>query len=286
MTKILIPTDFSENSKKTIRFALQFATQMAGSELIFYHVLDIAQPSVWTDKQFGEFIAKEKDRKIKILHQFVRTIAIAAKFDVPEYHCEVDWGTTVGGCIQAYGEKNAIDYACIGMCSDEEDDHDKDENEERMFGQYAKYLLIHAKFPIIVVPEAYRIQTLEMIFYASDLENISGELYQVQQLANKLGINTIEAYNYIIPFESPKITSKRAEIMEIYPSGNTSFHVAESKTGYLIIKQLQEDINQTRHALSVLFAKPDSSWYEKMFALSPEREMNFQSKVPMLVLRK
>lgn len=44
MKKVLVTTDFSENSKAGIRFAIQWASQQRLS-LIFVHVLHILRPT-------------------------------------------------------------------------------------------------------------------------------------------------------------------------------------------------------------------------------------------------
>ena len=58
MKKILVATDFSNNSKAGLRFALQWSTREK-LELIFLHALHILRPIQWTDSYFLKCAEKE-----------------------------------------------------------------------------------------------------------------------------------------------------------------------------------------------------------------------------------
>jgi hypothetical protein len=51
MDKILAPTDFSNNSRRGMRFAMQWATQQK-MEIVFLHVYHPVSYLNWTVKEF------------------------------------------------------------------------------------------------------------------------------------------------------------------------------------------------------------------------------------------
>ena len=52
MNKIVVTTDFSNNSKKGILFAMQLAKQHH-YELVFYNVVQIYMPTIWDNVYYG-----------------------------------------------------------------------------------------------------------------------------------------------------------------------------------------------------------------------------------------
>ena len=59
MKKILVTTDFSANSKKAIRFAMQLASQN-NYKLVFYNVTTVMEkPSIWDIIYYGNYESAE-----------------------------------------------------------------------------------------------------------------------------------------------------------------------------------------------------------------------------------
>ena len=54
MKKILVPTDFSANSRAGVRFAIHWATQQK-LDLVFVHVLNILRVTSWSDRYFAKY---------------------------------------------------------------------------------------------------------------------------------------------------------------------------------------------------------------------------------------
>ena len=54
MTKILVTTDLSANSKAGIRFAAQLALK-TGADLVFYNVIGVMKPTSWSDKKYKSY---------------------------------------------------------------------------------------------------------------------------------------------------------------------------------------------------------------------------------------
>jgi nucleotide-binding universal stress UspA family protein len=55
MKKIIVPTDFSVNSKAGVRFAVHWATRQK-LELVYVHVLHILRATRWSDAYFEKYV--------------------------------------------------------------------------------------------------------------------------------------------------------------------------------------------------------------------------------------
>lgn len=76
MKRILVPKDFSINSKKGIPWATPLK-----SELIFIHILYKLRPTQWTDEYFAKYSAlEEKNAKIKRLFKLYQLYLLPVKF--------------------------------------------------------------------------------------------------------------------------------------------------------------------------------------------------------------
>ena len=113
MKKVLVPTDFSANSKAGIRFALQWASQ-ENIELVFIHVLHILRASRWTDSYFIKYAEQEElicDEKFEkhIADIFKKHIG-----KVPKYSKVIIRGIAPDLSILEYCRKHKnIDYVCL-----------------------------------------------------------------------------------------------------------------------------------------------------------------------------
>ena len=88
MTKILVTTDFSANSKAAVRFAIQLASQHK-YELTFFHSYYILKPFSWNDVEFENY---EREAATKIsteLERFVLSIYKSAGTKPKNIKCVV-----------------------------------------------------------------------------------------------------------------------------------------------------------------------------------------------------
>jgi nucleotide-binding universal stress UspA family protein len=89
--KIIVPTDFSTNSKAGIRFAIQLASQN-DSTLVFYHCMELLKPMKWTNGQFNTYVKNQLSSMEGQLKTFVEKCydsgAVKGKFE-----CVVERGS-------------------------------------------------------------------------------------------------------------------------------------------------------------------------------------------------
>src|SRR6478735_5560008 len=91
MDKILAPTDFSTNSKRGMRFAMQWATQQK-LEIVYLHVYHPVSYPNWTEKEF-ELNSGRQAAKLRIqLKKFVENLYKTTHVKPGKYSCVVIQG--------------------------------------------------------------------------------------------------------------------------------------------------------------------------------------------------
>lgn len=165
--RILLPVDFSSNSRVAVYYALELFPQEENTFILFH----CAKPETIEaeKKQFDEFIATlSTDRKFETLTATGVT-AVAIK------SCALD-------C--------EADIVVLGR-------HGKLNNPENVFGKTISALMGNIETPLIVVPEAHRSTIPKKIIYASDLTNINEELKGIIRFAKRF--NALIHILHIVP---------------------------------------------------------------------------------------
>ena len=105
MKKILITTDFSNQSKAAIRFAIQLAAQ-AHVHLTFFHAYKVLRPSQWNDKVFSSYENSQESLNEKKLTAFVKTIYRSQNITSVDFDCIAHHQRSSDPEIMNYAENN------------------------------------------------------------------------------------------------------------------------------------------------------------------------------------
>lgn len=166
MKKILVPVDFSANSKKAIRFAIQFAAQ-SKSEIIFFHVVNIPEPP--GDAIIGyAYVAGFEKNEIEHCQAYLDRLIKKVYSDLlpkgVKFTCVCQLGNNVPHEIIDYATKIKASFICTGARGNS--------IMARWFGTVATHLIVHSPIPVFVIPKNYRHKPLTGICYASDMPQI------------------------------------------------------------------------------------------------------------------
>jgi nucleotide-binding universal stress UspA family protein len=275
MEKILVTTDFSTNSKAGIRFAIQLASQ-TNSELIFYNVIQILKPTVWSVLKWNNYAAEEIESHQKKLKKFIQAIYKTSNLEEPNYKCVSEVATEVDEQIVSFAKKIKANYICMSTKGAG--------NIQKIFGTNASALITSSPIPVVVVPHTYRIKPITSIWYASDYENLKPELTAVTKFNQELQAHINITHYYMANiFEDEK---KTKTIIAKNQSEKVQFNSIKRNIGYSLVQQIQTDVKKLKPSLLVLFTKQNRSWFERWFLSSKTAELTFDLKTPMLVFRK
>jgi nucleotide-binding universal stress UspA family protein len=277
MERILVTTDFSGNSRAGIRFALQLAAQRE-AELIFYHIIEVMQPTSWSDKKFHAFSeAKNREFRNK-LESFVEGIARKDGFSKGNYKYVTQIGAVdIPGMIIKCAKHYKAGYICMstrgaGAFA-------------KLFGTVASGMITYSTIPLLIIPHGYRLKPINCVFYASDFASLGTELKTVLKFSTPLNAKVkVYHYDYLLHVDVNK--RKLEKLAEKNASPGVTFTFRRQEIERSLSEHLENDIKKEKASIVVLFTKQNRNWFDKLFARMEARDMAFNAEIPLLIFRK
>jgi nucleotide-binding universal stress UspA family protein len=277
MKKILVPTDFSANSKSGIRFAIYWAS-LQKLELVFIHVLHILRPSQWTDIYFAKY-AEEEEKFCKTkFEKFIGGIYRNMNANPGKHSFVIIQGISADITILDYCRKNHdIEYICVSTRGAGKFN--------KIFGTNTGNLITKSQVPVIAIPKTYKVADVKSVLYASDFHNYPEELNRVVCFALPLKAK-IEVVHFTWPDEiifDEKIFE--AALKNRYKYG-LKVHYEKNDGSLSIVQHIQKQIKIRKPSVVIMFTNQDRTFFQKLFLSSKAEELSFQLKVPLLVFNK
>jgi nucleotide-binding universal stress UspA family protein len=276
MSKILVTTDFSVNSKAGIRFSLQLAKQTK-SKLIFFNAQSLPKPTRWSEEKYNAYVTAELKKTQTRLKRFVDTVCQQTGSKAREAQFVAVEGQEVDRSVIEHAKKIKASYICMstrgaGIL-------------KRLVGTNASAILTSSPIPVIVVPKTYRISPISNILYSSDMDSLNGELKKVMAFAKPLKA-AIEVYHYdfLLPLREAKMNLDKKAAK--YKSSKIKFHFDKFHVEHSLAHHLQKDVLKAKPSLMVMFTKQNRGWYDRLFLPSKSAAISFDTKTPILVFRK
>jgi nucleotide-binding universal stress UspA family protein len=261
MDKILVPTDFSNNSKPGIRFAIRMAARSKAS-LIFIHIVN--------------FEGDVEKSKVK-LERFIQTIYQSMRLDVLDVSTEVIKGFKADVSILDYCSQHPdINYICISTRGAS--------FLNKILGTNTSNLIEKASIPVIAIPTGYRVKPLNNLLYATDLENLENELQVVVDYARPKGLSV-----EILHFTSPStmdLEAKLNESLEVKMNYPLKIRIVKNDDSHPLLKNLQHQIDKIKPSMICLFTNNKRTFFEKIFLSSLTQDISYKTNVPILAYKK
>lgn len=274
---ILAPTDFSNNSKSGLRFAIQLASQHKKVELTFFHSYHIMRPTSWSDEVFRAHERKETTRIKNKLISFVKNVYKKMNIVPGKIKCVITSSVLPGSSIREYAETNKFSYICISTRGAG--------GIKKIFGTNTSNLINHSSVPVIAVPCNYRVNRIKNILYASDLLNLENELKRVVAFAKPFKLK-VELLHFIYPFEimiEKKFMNKMIKKVSGY---NIKLHLKNVAIERNLISNIEDLVKKTKPSILVMFTRQNRTFFQKMLFSAKSSEYSFNTKVPLLVYNK
>jgi nucleotide-binding universal stress UspA family protein len=271
--KIIVPTDFSTNSKAGIRFAIQLASQN-NSTLVFYHCMELLKPMKWTDGQFNTYVKNQlASMKVQLTSFVEKCYETAAK---GKFECVVERGADPKKSVVKYAvaiKASAICMATRGAGK-----------VKKVIGTNSSGILSTSPVPVFVIPSGYRKMPITNIVYASDLGDFKSELKRVTEFSKPINGN-LYVYHYTEKLEEPDTRKKLLTLQSQYTKTGVAF-VFDKFDDKSFAENFEEDLKTEKASLGILFTNQKRNWFDKLFQGSNSAEVSFTSKIPILVFAK
>ena len=277
MKKILVPTDFSTNSKSGVRFAIHWASQQK-IELVFVNVLYILRATRWSDAYFEKYAEQEKELCSTKFEKFIAGIFRQMNVKVGKYSTVIIEGISADISILDYCRKTSgIDYICISTRGAGKF--------KKIFGTNTGNLITKSEIPVLAVPQNYKVADVKSILYATDLRNYAPEIKKVVAFAQPLKTK-IEVVHFSWPdeitFDEKTI---EAALKKQFKYG-LKFHFEKNDGSHSLIENLEKQIRTRKPSVVIMFTNQKRTFFQKLFLSSKAEELSFQAKVPLLVFNK
>jgi len=279
MNKILVTVDFSANSRKTIRFAIQLASQ-SKSEIIFFHLVTLIRPTsdtVWDFTYYAQYndevLQRSKDQLDRLIKEVYNNKLPAGV----KYSCVCLSGNNLGDQIISYAKEHKVDFICVGARGTS--------IVAKLFGTIASHLITNSPIPLFIIPKNYRLKPITDLCYASDMENPETEIKKVVELAKSLK-TTVKVLHFDYEIELKENQEKLTQIAQKYENKNVKFQYKKLNALYPLNDHLRKVIAIFKPSLVVLFTKQNRKWFDRLLLSSESAELSFTAKVPLLVYRK
>jgi len=277
MRKILVPTDFSANSRSGVRFAIHWAAQQK-IELVFVHVLNIWRPTQWSDSHFAKYAEQEEKTCMIKFEKFIESIYRQMNVKPGKNSIVVMQGISVDeGILECCNSISGIDCICISTQGAGK--------LKKIFGSNTGSLITKSEVPVLAIPKTYRIADVKSILYTTDLRNYSEEIEKVVLFAKPFKVKV-----QVLHFTWPDEIVFDKKLMETAFKKKFKYglqlYFEKNDATQSLIKNLQNQIKIKKPSIVIMFTDQKRTFFQKIFLSSQSEGLSFETKVPLLVFNK
>ncbi len=269
--KIIVTTDFSENSASGLRMAASLASVLH-AELHFLHVAffpgkpeeDAASHKAWVKKGMEELNERLRAFVKPFLKYFDRQ-------DTVKYHVVESF--LVESAILNLQKKIKADLICISTRGAGK--------LPKLLGTTAGNLIARSPVPVIVVPFDYKMRPLKSVVHFCDLENPAREIKQLVGITETLNLKT-----ELVHFTSPSGKGKAEEKIARLVKDENIRTVVLPMAGSSLSKNMLAYTEKMNPSLVAVFTRERKTFLQRIFNSSRSEELAFHTKTPLLVFHK
>lgn len=267
MVHILLPTDFSPNS----RHASLYAARLFGTEQVTYTVVHAyldADPSItsWAGMAAGLYKAA-MDR----MQEWLEELRSSGPFQGASVQGEVLYGP-LPSVLQASGREQQADLVVMGTLG---------QTGAGIWGSNAGAVVKHGKLPVLVVPDRAEAGTVARILYADDQQGVEvSGTRMLLHIALRTRSEIVLAHVLQEPDEvpDPEIVGMYEELLQAIPH---RFIAEEGKDVAAVIDLLAEKEN----ADMIAVLHRNTGFFESLFHRSTAKRLALHTHTPLLVLQ-
>lgn len=276
MKRILLPTDFSNNSWSAIKYALQ----LFKNETCTFYLLNTYTPAIYhveyvliEPAQFGIYDAV-KENSLRQLDEF--ETRIKKEFNNPKHSVEtIAAFNTLVSEIKEVVEKNKIDYVVMGTKG-------ATGAKEILFGTNTVHVFKNVKCPVLAIPDGFDFEAPHEVLFPTDYK-IDYKNKHIRPIIDILSfynsrVNILHAtYGYEL---SEKQETNREKLETIFKKTTQLFHNVSGQTVAEAIDkfQLKAKVNL------LVMINNKHSFFENLFFKNTISQIGFHLNIPFLVI--
>lgn len=266
MKKILVPTDFSDNARNALRYAIQLA-QLFNSQIILLHTFSTSSRADML-VSMEKIMRKDAENEMELLTKEIP--------DDVRWKSEIQQGETIHN-IAVYAERNEIDLIVMGTKG-------ASGLEKVFIGSVTGGVMRQTSTPLLAIPKDYAYQPLEKIVLAiaslqlADPEKVVAPL---KALAKKYKATVLIYHHDESNSEVPDEVMGAVEWLEGIPV-NITFDQDDDH----INESISEFVTDSGADLLCMVRRKRKTigFFERLFQESSTLTQVFHTEVPLLIM--
>lgn len=268
MKKILLLTDFSEASKKSILFAQALFNDVAAEfQLLHTYIVN-------TDDSYGaaDYFQEMEEQVGQQLNSLLSEVTVQP---VPDHHKYTtrSYPSTPVGTVEWILSQEHFDYVVLGATG---------EGQSSLFGSVATGIIRKARANVLVVPENAPIKSLQQVVLATDFRSIN-HLHSLQPLKDLLMLKRANLTLLTIQTqENPDmpVNEQSLELTNFFDTVNTGTYLIRNDE---VEKGIDEYLSN--HSVDLLVTVPHHrSLIDILTGRSTTRKLAYKPRVPLLTI--
>ncbi len=275
MKKILLPTDFSENSINAIKYAVQ----LFKNEKCTFHLLNTYTPILY-DNEYLVYNASQptlteiyKNNSQKGLSRVLRKIRKEFPNEKHEFK-KISSFNMLSDEIKEQVKEKEIDLVVMGT-------QGATGAEEILFGTHTVHAIQKTKCPLLAIPSHYEYRPPKEILFPTDYEtDLPALLNILKEIASRNSSNIHILHVHFGPGLSKEQESNKKALGEMFKDQGHHFYSIAEKSVTRVIYDFQED-----NPIDLLaMVNNKHSFFENLLFRPVVTEIGFHVKVPFLVI--
>lgn len=275
MNKILLPTDFSENSYNAIKYAVQLFEK----EDCEFYLLNTYTPVLY-DNEYLTYSSTQptlteiySNKSLQGLERVLRRIKRNFKNEKHSFK-KISSFNLLSDEIKEQVAENEIDLVVMGTKG-------ATGAQEILFGTHTVHALKKTRCPLLAIPSLYDYKPPKQILFPTDYEADIPKILKILRQIADLHASTIHILHVCFGIDlSSEQTSRKKAVGRAFKNNGQHFYSIAEKSVTRAIYDFQED-NEV-DMLAMLNNK--RSFFENLLFTPVVNEIGFNVKVPFLVM--
>ncbi len=275
--KVLVTTDFSENSKGAIKFVQTLAKQTPNIELVCYHAVHLMKPTQWSDVFFKTYQEEELARLSKLLEDFIYATLKKDGSNFKHISFVLENCSSTEKEIIKFASINKISFICIatkgaGLL-------------RKIIGTHTSYIISHSKTPVFVIPSHYKNKKLNKVTYLSDFEKLKSELLKVTKFTKEINARLEVLHFSSIVFDVKQFEQNK-KLFKTKQFNTITLNISKYNLEHAISNIVNSYVELAKPELLVMFTKTKKGFFESIFLPSSSMGLTYKTTVPVLIYSK
>jgi nucleotide-binding universal stress UspA family protein len=274
ISKILIPTDFSDVANNALNYAIKLATK-TDAELHILYVKNIPiMDNSFPNEVYQSYMLEVEDFTKKNFNDLNEKVLKKANV---KFETHTAFGF-INDEIQEFIKKQKIDLVVLGTTG-------ASGLQELLIGSNAASVAGEAEVPVLVIPPTSVFEEIVHIVYATDYNEpefpaVSRLAYFASLFDADVSVLHVKS-DYDDLFDSEhNFFSRNKDAAEF-----TKWKIVKLPPGESVIESINTFIDQN-HSNMIVMAKHNRNFFDKLFHRSLSKQMAYHTKIPLLVLNK